>query len=142
MKKMSTKETINPANAPTVEKSKSLGIKKIEGESFFIVGANHTKGKPTQYTKKEDIDADGKTDYYTIKTETGFPLEYKDEGEIPIDNFFVNKFAYQQLENIPNALEGINNGARLGPCKTVLRASNKTEGYDYRCLAFESDPDF
>jgi hypothetical protein len=139
---MSTKETINPANAPSIEKSKSLGIKKVEGKEFFITGVNHTKGKPTQYTKKEDIDADGKTDYYTIKVETAFPLEYKEEGVIPIDNFFVNKFAYQQLENIPNAIEGIANGARLGPCKTVLRASNKTAGYDYRCLAFESDPDF
>ena len=110
---MSTKETINPANAPKLEKSKSLGIKKIEGEAFFITGVNHTKGKPTQYTKKEDIDEDGKTDYYTIKVETAFQLEYKEEGKIPIDSFFVNKFAYQQLENIPNAIEGIENGARL-----------------------------
>ena len=141
---MSTNEqkTINPANAPSVEKSKSLGIKKIEGEAFFITGINHTRGKPTQYTKKEDIGEDGKTDYYTIKVETGFPLEYKDEGEIQIDNFFVNSIAYQQIERIPNAIEGLNNGARLGPCKTVLRESNKTDGYKYRCLAFESDPDF
>lgn len=139
---MSTKETINPANAPSVEKSKSLGIKKIEGEEFFITGINHTRGKPTQYTKKEDIGEDEKTDYYTVKIETAFPLEYKDEGVIPIDNFFVNSIAYQQVERIPNAIEGLANGARLGPCKTVLRDSNKTNGYQYRCLAFESDPDF
>jgi len=139
---MSTKETINPANAPQVELSKSLGIKKVEGKEFFITGLAHNRGKPTQYTKKEDIGEDGKTDYYTIKVETAFPLEYKDEGVIPIDNFFVNSIAYQQIERIPNAIEGLENGARFGPCKTVLRDSNKTNGYSYRCLAFESDPDF
>jgi hypothetical protein len=139
---MSTKETINPAEAPQVELSKSLGIKKIEGKEFFITGINHTRGKPTQYTKKEDIGEDGKTDYYTIKVEKGFPLVYKDEGEVTIDNFFVNSIVYQQVERIPNAIEGLESGARFGPCKTVLRKSNKPNGYDYRCLAFESDPDF
>jgi hypothetical protein len=139
---MSTKETINPAEAPQVELSKSLGIKKIEGKAFYITGINHTRGKPTQYTKKEDIGEDGKTDYYTIKVEKGFPLVYKDEGEITIDSFFVNKIVFDQVERIPNAIEGLESGARFGPCKTVLRKSNKPNGYDYRCLAFESDPDF
>lgn len=139
---MSTKETINPAEAPQVEKSKSLGIKKIEGKEFYIVGVNHTRGAPSKFSKESDKGPDGKVDYYTIKTETPFDLEYKDEGVIPIDSFFVNAVAYQQIERIPNAIEGLNNGARLGPCKSVLRPSNKTDGYDYRCLAFESDPDF
>lgn len=139
---MSTKETIDPALAPKLEKSKSLGIIKIEGKEFFIVGVNHTRGQPNKFSKPEDKGEDGKVDYYTVKVETPVTLEYKEEGEIPIDNFFINKFAYQQLDNMPNALEGIANGARLGPCKTVLRASNKTDGYNYRCLAFSSDPDF
>lgn len=139
---MSTKETINPATATSLEKTKSLGIIKIEGEPFFITGVRKTKGVASKFSKEEEKDADGKVDYYTIRTESAYPLEYKDEGVIPIDSFFINKFAYQQLENIPNAIEGINNGARLGPCKTVKRASNKSTGYDYRCLAFESDPDF
>ncbi len=139
---MSTKETINPAEAPQVEHSKSLGIIKLEGKEFYITGVNHTRGKPTKFSKKEEIGEDGKVDYYTVKVETPFDLEYKEEGVIPIDNFFVNSIAYQQIERIPNAIEGLENGARFGPCKTVLRESNKTNGYSYRCLAFESDPDF
>jgi len=141
---MSTKETINPADAPTLEKSKSLGIKKVEGKEFFITGLNHTRGKPTQYTKKEDIGEDGKTDYYTIKVETAFPLEFRDEGVIPIDTFFINSIAYQQIEKFPDAIKVIESedGGRFGPCKTVLRPSNKTSGYNYRCFAFEKDPDF
>ena len=141
MNKMSTKETIDPANASNVEKKKSLGIIKLADKEFFITGVKHTKGNPGKYSKPEEI-VDGKVDYWTVSVETPVILEYKEEGEIPIDNFFINKFAYQQLENIPNAIEGINNGARLGPCKTVLRKSNKPEGYDYRCFAFSSDPDF
>lgn len=134
-------ETINPASAPTVEKSKSLGIKNISGKEIFITGCNHTRGAPTKYTREDQIGEDGKTDYYTIKIETPLDLEYKEEGVIPIDNFFVTQAVYQQLERIPNAIEEINRGARLGPAKAVKRESTKT-GNPYWCLAFESDPDF
>ncbi len=139
---MSTKETINPAEAPVLEKTKSLGIKKIEGQEFYIVGVNHTRGQPTKFSEASKGE-DGKVDYYTIRVETPVELEYKDEGKIPIDTFFINSIAYQQIERIPNAIERLNNGlTRLGPCKSVLRDSNKTDGYNYRCLAFESDPDY
>ena len=73
--------------------------------------------------------------------ETPIELEYKDEGKVPIDNFFVTATIYQQVERIPNAIEGISEGARLGPVKALKRESQKT-GNPYWCLAFESDPDF
>lgn len=134
-------ETINPANAPTLEKTKSLGIKNIDGKEIFITGCNHTRGSPTKYTRPDQVGEDGKTDYYTIKIETPISLEYKEEGKIPINSFFVTEAIYQQIERIPNAIEGLNNGARLGPAKAVKRESMKT-GNPYWCLAFESDPDF
>lgn len=134
-------ETINPANAPMIEKSKSLGISKIGGKEVFIVGMNHTRGAPTKYTRPDQIGEDEKTDYYTIRIETPIDLEYKEEGVTPIDNFFVTEAVYQQIERIPNAVEGIRNGARLGPVKAVKRESMKT-GNPYWCLAFESDPDY
>lgn len=136
-----TIETINPANAPVLEKSKSLGISKIEGKEFYIVGAQHTRGQPTKYTQKSDIGEDGKTDYYTVRLETPVSLDYKDEGSVPIDNFFVTSTIYQQIERIPNAIEGLKTGARLGPVKAIKRQSAKT-GNPYWCLAFESDPDY
>lgn len=134
-------ETINPANAPQMEKSKSLGIAKIESKEMYIVGANHNRGMPTQYTPKHLIGEDGKTDYYTIKVETPFDLKYKEEGETPIDTFFVTETIYQQIERIPNALEGLQGGARFGPVKAMKRKSQKT-GNPYWVLAFESDADY
>ena len=136
-------KTINPANAPTVEKSKSLGIAKLASgkKEFYITGCQHNRGSPSQYTRADQIGEDGKTDYYTIKVETPVELEYKEEGKIPIDNFFVTPTIYQQIERIPNAIEGINTGSRLGPVKAVKRDSQKTTN-SYWCLAFESDPDF
>jgi hypothetical protein len=73
--------------------------------------------------------------------ETPIELEYKEEGKVPIDNFFVTATVYQQVERIPNAIEGIKQGSRLGPCKAVKRESQKSTN-SYWCLAFESDPDF
>jgi hypothetical protein len=134
-------ETINPANAPQLEKSKSLGVAKIESKEVYITGANHNRGQPTQYTPKHLIGEDGKTDYYTIKVETPVDLEYKEEGKIPIDTFFVTETIYQQIERIPNALEGLKNGARFGPVKALKRKSQKT-GNPYWVLAFESDADY
>lgn len=134
-------KTINPAGAPTIEKSKSLGISKLGADSFFITGINHNRGSPTHYTRKDQIGEDGKTDYYTIRIENPIILDYKDEGKTPIDSFFVTSTIYQQVERIPNAIEGINNGARFGPVKAVKRKSTKTDN-EYWCLAFESDPDF
>ena len=134
-------KTINPAQAPTLEKSKSLGIAKLGDKPFYITGVNHNRGQQTQYTRADQIGEDGKTDYYTIKVETPIELEYKDEGKVPIDNFFVTATIYQQIERIPNAIEGLNSGARLGPLKALKRESQKT-GNPYWCLAFESDPDF
>jgi hypothetical protein len=118
-----------------------LGISKIEGKEFYIVGAQHTRGQPTKYTQKGDIGEDGKTDYYTVRLETPVSLDYKDEGSVPIDNFFVTSTIYQQIERIPNAIEGLKTGARLGPVKAIKRQSAKT-GNPYWCLAFESDPDY
>lgn len=108
-------KTINPAQAPQLEKSKSLGIAKLGDKPFYITGVNHNRGAPTKYTREDQIGEDGKTDYYTIKVETPIELEYKDEGKVPIDNFFVTATIYQQIERIPNAIEGLNSGARLGP---------------------------
>ena len=52
-------KTINPAQAPTLEKSKSLGIAKLGDKPFYITGLNHNRGQPTQYTRAEQIGEDG-----------------------------------------------------------------------------------
>ena len=134
-------KTINPAQAPTLERSPALGIAKIGSKEFYITACQHNRGTPTQYTRADQIGEDGKTDYFTVRIEKPIVLEYKDQGETPIDNFFVTSAIYQQIERIPNAMEGIKNGAKFGPVKAVKRDSQKT-GNPYWCLAYESDPDY
>ena len=139
---MSENKTINPAELPQVEKSKSLGIGKIEGKEIYITGYQHNRGRPTKYTQKVDIsEEDGLTDYYTIKTEESFDLEYQEEGVIPINNFFIKPAQAQQIERIPN-FESVNNGGRIGPVKAVKRDSTKNEGQTYWCFAFTNDDDY
>jgi len=139
---MSENKTINPAEVPQVEKSKSLGIKKIEGKEVFITGYAHTRGQPTQYTPKEKIsEEDGKTDYWTIQTEEAFDLDYKEEGVQPVRNFFITEAVASQIERIPN-YESVNSGGRIGPVKAIKRASEKNVGQEYWCLAFSNDKDY
>jgi len=140
---MSENETINPADLPQVEKSKSLGVKQIEGKEVFITGYTHNRGKPTQYTPKDKIsDEDGKTDYYTIRTEKSFDLDYKEEGIQPINSFFVTEAISSQIERIPNYETALANGGRIGPVKAIKRNSEKNAGQTYWCLAFENDSDY
>ena len=134
-------KTINPAQAPTLERSPTLGIAKIGSKEFHITACQHNRGTPTQYTRADQIGEDGKTDYFTVRIEKPIVLEYKDQGEIPVDNFFVTSTIYQQIDRIPNAMEGIKNGAKFGPVKAVKGDSQKT-GNPYWCLAYESDPDY
>ena len=139
---MTTNETINPAEIPrpNVEKADSLSINKIEGKTIHIVGYNHTKGKPTEYTNKDDIDDDGLTDYWTIKTDPAFDLKFKDEGVKPINSFFIKKAQANEIERIPN-YESVNNGGRIGPVQAVKR-NNPNTHRDYWTFAYENDDDF
>jgi hypothetical protein len=137
-----TENTINPADTPKIEKSNTLGIGKIEGKEVFITGYQHNVGKPTQYTPKEDVNEDGLTDYYTISTEASFDLDFKEEGVIPINNFFIRKAQAQQIERIPKYAEVLANGGRIGPVKARKRSSTKNAGQTYWCFAFDNEDDY
>lgn len=138
---MSENNTIDPSTLPQVEKSKSLGIGKIEGKEVFITGYQHNRGRASPFTPKDEIDEEGMTDYYTIKTEASFDLEYKEDGVIPINNFFIKPAQAQQIERIPN-FESVNNGGRIGPVKAIKRVSQKDSSRSYWVFAFSNDEDY
>lgn len=126
-------------NKPT-EKKDAVHINKIAGEVIHITGFTHTRGRPSRFTKDEDIGEDGLTDYYTIDTSEVFDLEKGDETK-PINCFFVTPAIKSQIERVPNVQEEFANGNRLGPVKPIKRKSQKT-GTDYWCLAFPEDEDY
>ena len=138
---MSENKTINPAELPQVEKTNSLGIGKIEGKEIYITGYQHNRGRPSKFTLKDDIGEDGLTDYYTIRTEESFDLDFKEDGVVPINSFFIKPAQAQQIERIPN-FESVNNGGRIGPVKAVKRDSTKNVGQTYWCFAFTNDDDY
>lgn len=140
---MSENETINPADLPQTSLSKTLGIKNIEGKEVFITGYNHTRGKPNDYTRADQIGDDGLTDYYTITTQESFDLEYKEEGVIPINSWFITPTVGTQIERwVPNHVDAFAEGKKLGPIKAVKRASEQHKGQSYWCLAVQTDKDY
>lgn len=135
--------TINIAeyNQP-IEKVDALSSKDVQGKEINITGLIHNRGKPTKLTKKEDIGADGKTDYYIIQTKQIFQLPYKTEGVKPINHFFVTKTIASQIERVPDVQTLFASGAVMDTCKVIKRKSAKPGGSDYWCLAFPNDSDF
>lgn len=125
-----------------VEKVEALGVKNIQGKEINITGLSHSRGKPSLHTKREDIGADGKTDYYIVETKQVFQLPYKTEGVKPISHFFVTKTIASQIERVPNVQEEFANGAVMDTCKVIKRKNTKPGGADYWCLAFPNDSDF
>lgn len=140
---MSENETYDPAGASSTEKSKSVGIGKIDGEKITVIGYNKTRGKPSQYTNQEDIGEDGKTDYFTISTAESFDLPpKKDEPEEPISSFFVSQTIINQIERIEtNDTKQPVNEVPIGPFKVVKRLNPKNDRR-YWTLATKSDPDW
>lgn len=128
-------------NKPTEQKT-SVGIKLIEGRPIHITGFQHTRGKPTKYTRPDQIGQDGKTDYFTITTAETFKLPpKKGEPEEDINSFFITEAISKQIERVPNVQEEFAKGVRFGPCKATKRTGKDT-GNPYWCLAFPSDEDY
>lgn len=138
---MTTNETLNPADTPKVEKTDAVSINKIEGKEVFVTGYSHTKGKPTQFSTPDDIDDNGQVDFWTIKVESPFDLEYKKEGVKPISTFFIKSAQANVIERIPNYAEALAKGGRIGPIKAVKR-TNPKNSREYWSFAFENDEDY
>ncbi len=119
------------------EKVDSVGIGKIEGKEVNITSFRHTRGKPSKFTRPDQIGADGKTDYYTITTKESFDLEHQGETK-PINGFFVTEAISKQINRVPDIQEQFKNGAVVGPCKAIKRISEKTQN-PYWCLVFPSE---
>lgn len=140
MSKMSENEKIDLTDYGG-ENLPSVGIAKIASKEINIDGFKHVRGKPSQYTNKENIGEDGLTDYYTITTQEVFDLEYKKEVQ-PIKSFFVTKTFENQINRVKDIQEKFKNGAVVGPCKVVKRKNPKAGLNDYWCLAFPSEEDY
>ena len=119
------------------ERVDSVGIKQIEGKEVHITGFRHTRGKPTQYTRADQIGEDKLTDYYTITTRENFDLEYKGEVK-PINGFFVTEAISKQINRVENIQERFKAGDVIGPCKPVKKTSERS-GNPYWCLKFPSE---
>jgi len=120
------------------DRTDSVGIKAIEGKPINITGFRHTRGKPSKYTRPDQIGEDGLTDYYTITTKEVFNLPYKDEGEKPINGFFVTEAISKQINRVEDVQEQFKKGVVIGECKAVKKTSQKS-GNPYWCLIFPKD---
>lgn len=136
---MNTDEnTINPANEPKPSFSSTVNINKIAGEEIFITGYEVNRGKPNDYTAKDDIGEDELTEYRTITTEKSFDLDFKGENT-QINHFYVPKAVGKQVGRYQ---EEINNGKKYGPVKAVKRPKTDNPTQSYWALAFENDEDY
>ena len=120
------------------ERVDSVGIGKIEGKEIHITGFKHTRGKPSKFTKADQVGEDGLTNYWTITTKEKFDLVFKDEGEKPINGFFVTEAISKQINRVADIQERFADGAVIGPCKPKKKTSEKT-GNPYWCLVFPSE---
>lgn len=129
---------INPANEPKPTFVDTVNINKIGGKTIFVTGYASNLGKPNDYTKPEDINEDGLTEYRSITTTEVFDLELKGETK-PISNFFVTKAIAKQLSKYTEDLKG---GKRFGPVQAVKRPLTDNPTQSYWTLAYENDPDY
>ena len=120
-----------------VERVDSVGIGKIEGKEIHITAFRHTRGKPSKFTRADQIGEDKKTDYYTITTRESFDLEHQGETK-PVNGFFVTEAISKQINRVSDIQEQLKNGAVIGPCKAVERISEQS-GNPYWCLTFPSE---
>ena len=119
------------------ERVDSVGIGKIAGKEINITGFRHTRGKPSKFTRPDQIGADNLTDYYTITTKENFDLDYKGETK-PINGFFVTEAISKQINRVPDIQDQFKSGAVVGPCKAVKKTSERS-GNHYWCLVFPSE---
>ena len=115
------------------EHSKAIGIGKISGNFINIKNFHTNRGKPSPYTPKEAIGADGMTDYHIIDTIESFDIN----GD-KISSFFVTPSIVKQIQRVPNYQNELASGKIFGPCKVGQKKSSKTNA-NYWCLLFPGE---
>lgn len=141
---MSENNTMDPTSIPKFEKTVSVKTALLEGKEVFIKGYNITRGKPTQYTRPDQIGDDGLTDYCTVQTTKSFNLPpKKGEPEEPINSFFVTSIIIDQVKRAETYFKtNVSEESSLGPVKLIKRVNKKEGKPDYWCLAFKDDDDY
>ena len=91
------------------------------------------RGRPSPYTPKEAIGADGMTDYNIIDTVESFEINNQ-----KISSFFVTLAIVKQIQRVPNYKEELSSGKIFGPCKIGQKKSTKTDA-NYWCLLFPGE---
>ena len=134
-------ETIDMAKPNQKSEGDAVGIGKIFGKKIHITGYHETRGKPTAWTQKSDIDNDGMTSYYLIDTEEKFKLPNKEGKTVEIQSFFITNAIVQQIKRVPNYQEQLEKGNKLGPAKVGQKMSTKTNK-NYWVLIFPNEEGF
>jgi hypothetical protein len=115
------------------EQTKATGVGKISGKIINIKNFHINRGRPSPYTPKEAIGADGMTDYNIIDTVESFEINNQ-----KISSFFVTLAIVKQIQRVPNYKEELSSGKIFGPCKIGQKKSTKTDA-NYWCLLFPGE---